>query len=178
MASGSKAEQALEEAINEIRMTCNMASFGDDGMWTHTHTYDNTYGGGYIHQPQTPWVQPWNPPAQPTTVDPDWLKNLEPDPCEEEHVLEDIAQYPDGVWGSCKECGERVRIPTIPGGYNAVNIKGFLERVLAAVEGDTDGKLLEELGALLRILESEQEELQLAQKRLEIARQVLIERAS
>lgn len=173
MTTESTAEAALRDAINELQTSNCLASFDN----TYGGQWDN--GGGYIHQPVQPWqVQPWNPAPAPNANIDDWLQNIEPDPCDEEHVLEDIAQYPDGVFGSCKECGERVRIPTIPGGYNAVNIKGFLERVLAATEGDADGTLLEELGALLRILESEQDELALAQKRLEIARQVLIERAA
>ena len=106
----------------------------------------------------------------------DWEITVE-DPCEEEHVLEQIAQYPDGVWGSCKECGERVKLPTVPGGYTAIQIRGFLERVLAGTESEADGELLVELASLEAVLDMESDELELAKKRVEIAKEVLLRRA-
>jgi hypothetical protein len=100
----------------------------------------------------------------------------EPDPCMEKHIIEQVTQYPDGVFGDCVECGERVQIPTVPGGYTAIQIRGFLERVLAGDE-ESDGELLAELGSLSAILDMEKDELDLALKRVEIARQILLARS-
>lgn len=98
---------------------------------------------------------------------------IEPDPCMEKHVLGEITQYPDGVFGNCVECGERVELPTVPGGYTAMQIRGFLERVIAGENPENDGELLAELGSLLAILNVEKDELELALKRIEIAREIL-----
>ena len=101
--------------------------------------------------------------------------DLEPEPCMEKHVITEVTQYPDGVFGNCAECGERVQIPTVPGGYTAMQIRGFLERVLAGE--DQDGELLAELGSLTAILDMEKDELDLALKRIEIAREILLARS-
>jgi hypothetical protein len=98
--------------------------------------------------------------------------------CSEKHVIEEIAQYPDGVFGNCAKCSARVQIPTVPGGYTAVQVRGFLERVIAGDESEDDGELLVELGKLLAILDLEEEELLLAKNRVQIARTILTDRAA
>lgn len=98
--------------------------------------------------------------------------------CLEKHVIEEIAQYPDGVFGNCAKCSTRVQIPTVPGGYTAVQVRGFLERVIAGDESEDDGELLVELGKLLAILNLEEEELLLAKNRVQIARTILTDRAA
>lgn len=100
------------------------------------------------------------------------------DECSEKHVIEEIAQYPDGVFGNCAKCSTRVQIPTVPGGYTAVQVRGFLERVIAGDESEDDGELLVELGKLLAILDLEEEELLLAKNRVQIARTILTDRAA
>lgn len=121
-----------------------------------------------------PQFPPFSTTSGTTTVDPD---DLVPDPCLETHVLGEITQYPDGVFGNCVECGERVKLPTVPGGYTVMQIRGFLERVIAGEDPEADGEFLAELGSLTAILEMEKDELDLALKRIEIAREILSARS-
>lgn len=97
------------------------------------------------------------------------------DPCPAWHSVNEYTQYPDGVFGNCSQCGARVRLKRVPGGYVAQEIKDLLERV-AAGETEADGELLAELARLKLVLESEIDEIELAVKRLEISETVLKER--
>ncbi len=97
--------------------------------------------------------------------------------CSEKHVIEEIAQYPDGVFGNCAKCSARVQIPTVPGGYTAAQVRGFLERVIAG-DAESDGELLAELGRLMAVMELEREELELAANRIEIAKTLLTRRSA
>lgn len=152
-----------------------MAIHEDPPYWQYDP--NSTWGRPDVYTP--PPLNP-NPLPQPfTTVSGTSavpFPDLEPDPCDELHVISEVAQYPDGVFGSCVRCGERVQIPTVPGGYTAIQIRGFLERVLAGDE-DSDGELLSELGSLTAILDMEKDELDLALKRIEIAREILLARS-
>lgn len=149
----------------------------DDPPYWQADLIDNTWGQPNIYPGKVP--QNPNPLPQPfttTTATSVPFPDLEPDPCMERHVIKEVAQYPDGVFGNCVGCGERVEIPTVPGGYTAIQIRGFLERVVAGDE-DSDGELLSELGSLTAILDMEKDELELALKRIEIAREILLARS-
>ena len=93
------------------------------------------------------------------------------------HEVGDIAQYPDGtIVGNCKQCGDRMTLSSVPGGYTPMQIRGFLERVIAG-DAESDGELLAELGRLIAVMELESEELELATNRIEIAKTLLTQRA-
>lgn len=93
------------------------------------------------------------------------------------HEVGEIAQYPDGtIVGNCKQCGDRMTLTAVPGGYTPMQIRGFLERVIAG-NAESDGELLAELGRLIAVMELEREELELATNRIEIAKTILTQRA-
>lgn len=93
------------------------------------------------------------------------------------HQVGEIAQYPDGtVVGNCVHCNERMTLTAVPGGYTPMQIRGFLERVIAG-DAESDGELLAELGRLMAVMELEREELELAANRIEIAKTLLTQRS-
>lgn len=96
--------------------------------------------------------------------------------CIQYHDVQAVTEYPDGIFGNCVVCGSRVKIASVPGGYASLTIKDFLERVVMSSE-EEDGELLAELARLSTILQSEQDELDLAKNRMEVAETVLQERS-
>lgn len=93
------------------------------------------------------------------------------------HEVGEIAQYPDGtIVGNCIKCGDRMTLTAVPGGYTPMQIRGFLERVIAG-DAESDGELLAELGRLIAVMELEREELELATNRIEIAKTLLTQRS-
>lgn len=94
------------------------------------------------------------------------------------HEVGKIAQYPDGtIVSNCVHCDERITLTAVPGGYTPMQIRGFLERVIAG-EAESDGELLAELGRLIAVMELEREELELATNRIEIAKTLLTQRSA
>lgn len=93
-------------------------------------------------------------------------------------VGKEIAQYPDGtIVSNCVHCDERITLTAVPGGYTPMQIRGFLERVIAG-DAESDGELLAELGRLIAVMELEREELELAANRIEIAKTLLTRRSA
>lgn len=94
------------------------------------------------------------------------------------HEVGKIAQYPDGtIVSNCVHCDERITLTAVPGGYTPMQIRGFLERVIAG-DAESDGELLAELGRLMAVMELEREELELAANRIEIAKTLLTRRSA
>lgn len=163
-----KAEEIsfLEEKEAKVSTSIANSIIGGGGQWGGQWQYDR-----YVSPPVYPSTGT-NPVVHP---DPSMHSPFE---CLEKHVIEEITQYPDGVFGNCAKCSVRVQIPTVPGGYTAVQVRGFLERVIAGDESKDDGELLVELGKLIAVLDLEEEELLLAKNRVQIARTILTDRAA
>lgn len=95
--------------------------------------------------------------------------------CATHHEIEAITQYDDGAFGNCKNCGLRVKVPTVPCGINGILVKDLLAEVITKSRDDSE--LLSALGELVALMDVEKEELALAESRLQLISDILAERS-
>ena len=95
--------------------------------------------------------------------------------CADFHEIEAITSYDDGAFGNCKNCGLRVKVPSIPCGINGLLVKDLLTEVIT--QSRDDSELLAALGELVALMDVEKDELALAEARLQTIHDILTERS-
>jgi hypothetical protein len=103
-------------------------------------------------------------------------------PCIEGHVLTESVEYIDGaVVGRCSRCGDRVFLPTVPGGVSLVRIKALVEKLMAIKGSELPATarlanlsgMMDELSELVIAHAHENVKLGEAGKLLEIAKRLM-----